>query len=253
MDRHRFSSIGHTDHVYCSPLDPSRVEQVLGLLDLSPSARVVDFGCGKAELLIRLVERFGVKAVGVEVSPYFVAEARRRSTGRIPYEMLELREQDAAELTVPPGSLDLAIAIGAAQIFGGYCRAVGALAAMVRRGGYVLLGDPYWKRPPDPSYLAALGASPDDHQDHAENYYTGSEHGLTPVYSMASSEAEWDHYEGLYWRAVERYAAAHPDDPEVAAIRERGERVRDSYMQGGRETLGFGVYLYVKRPSRAPR
>ena len=112
MDKHRFSSIGHTDHVYCSPLDPNRVEQLLGLLDLPSSAQVIDVGCGKAELLIRLVERYGVRATGVDISPYFIDEAQRRAAARIPAGSLELQRADAASHPVEPESFDMAVSIG---------------------------------------------------------------------------------------------------------------------------------------------
>src|SRR5262245_3436113 len=114
MDRHRFSSIGHSDHVYCSPLDSSRVDQLLDLLDLPSSARVIDVGCGKAELLIRLVERYGVSATGVDISPYFMADARRYAAARIPDGRLDLHEMDATQYAVDPGSLDMAVSLGSA-------------------------------------------------------------------------------------------------------------------------------------------
>ena len=45
---------------------------------LPTTARVVDIACGKGEFLIRLVEAYGVRGVGVDLSPFFIADAARR-------------------------------------------------------------------------------------------------------------------------------------------------------------------------------
>ena len=58
VDREKLSAIAHRQHVYCNPFAPERIERIIELLRLAPDDRAVDFGCGKAELAIRLIERF---------------------------------------------------------------------------------------------------------------------------------------------------------------------------------------------------
>ena len=65
---------------------------------------------------------------------------------------------------------------------------------------------------------------------------------------MASPD-EWDEYEWKYSRSIERYALEQPGDPDVPAMLERIRRWRDGYLRWGRDTLGFGVYLF-HRPVR---
>jgi hypothetical protein len=67
--------------------------------------------------------------------------------------------------------------------------------------------------------------------------------GFTALYTAVSSDDDWDHYEGLYCRAVERYVAAHPEDPEGAEFRDYIRRWYSGYLRWGRKTLGFGLYL----------
>jgi len=41
-----------------------------------------------------------------------------------------------------------------------------------------------------------------------------------------------------------------PEDPDVPAMLERIRRWRDGYLHWGRETLGFGVYLFHRPAAR---
>ena len=47
-------------------------------------------------------------------------------------------------------------------------------------------------------------------------------------------------------RLVERYARNNPDDPDCPAMVTRIRRWRDAYLRWGRDTLGFGLYLFQK-------
>jgi hypothetical protein len=51
--------------------------------------------------------------------------------------------------------------------------------------------------------------------------------------------------------AMEHWLAAHPDDPEAASVRQRGAFLRAVYIAQGRDTLGFGAYLFRAPPSPA--
>jgi len=193
-------------------------------------------------MLIRLVEQYRVSAVGVDRSPPFLAEARQQAETRIASTSIALHEQDAADFT--GGAFDAALCIGAADAYGSYASCLRRLSERVRPRGYLLLGHPYWKRQPNPGYLEALGASATDYTDHAGNVAAGVEAQLVPLYSATSSDDEWDHYEGLYLRAVERYLRDHPADPDYDEMRQRIRAWRDTYLRWGRDTLGFGFYLF---------
>jgi len=246
MNRLRFSTLAHHDHVVCNPISLEKLDRVLGLLDLAPGARVLDVGCGKGEMLIRLIERFEVRGVGVDLNAEFLDEARARAAARVPAADLTLLETPFEEFDHAPGSFDAALCVGSTHACGGYAKALRALARAVRPGGPLVVGEGYWKRDPDPGYLSVLGAARDEMSDHAGNVAAGIEQGLTPLYSVTGSDDDWDHYEGLYARAIERFAAEHPDDPDCDAMLTRIRRWRDAYLRWGRDTLGFGFYLFRK-------
>lgn len=54
------------------------------------------------------------------------------------------------------------------------------------------------------------------------------------------------HYEGLYCLSMESFVRDHPQDPDAAPFRERIRAWRDAYRRWGRDTLGFGYYLFCK-------
>jgi len=244
MDRAKFTAISHRGIAHCNPVSAAKIDQLIDLLDLPPTAAAIDFGCGKAELLLRLIARYGVKATGIDRSAPMLAEARVQAAARDPGRLLTLHETDAAAFPVGPGSLDLAVCIGATDIFGGLRPTLTRLKAMVRPGGYVLVGEGFWRKDPEPEYLAAMGAAADEFADHAANIAAGVQVGLVPYYSAVSSDDDWDRYEWLHCRAVELYAAQHPEDPDTPALLARIRAWRDLYLRWGRETLGFAIDLF---------
>jgi cyclopropane fatty-acyl-phospholipid synthase-like methyltransferase len=54
------------------------VDRMLELAAIKPGETVYDLGCGDGRILIAAVEKFKAKAIGVEISPKIVAEARSR-------------------------------------------------------------------------------------------------------------------------------------------------------------------------------
>jgi SAM-dependent methyltransferase len=247
MDRWRFFDITHTDHVICNPLSIAALDEMVGLLDLPPGPRVLDIACGKGELLVRLVERYRASGVGIDLSPHCIRDLRAKASARVPGADLELLEIDGADFRGEPGSFDLACCLGASWTFGGHEGTLRALAAFVRPGGQVLVGEPYWRQPPSPEYLAAADLRVDEFDTHAANVAAGERLGLTPLYAMPGTAEDFDRYEALQWRAADAWARMHPDDPDRAELLERVIRDRHAYLTWGRDTLGWGLYLF-RRP-----
>ena len=246
-DQLRFTTIAHRDHVFLGPLSGPKVDQVLSMLELPLGARVLDVGCGKGEMLVRLAGRWGARGVGVDPNPAFLADARQRAESRAPQAGLAFHEQPACDFPAEPDSFDAALCVGSTEAYGGYRDALRALAGIVRPHGRVLVGERFWRRHPHPDYLEVLGLGLDDLLDHPRNVRAGEEVGLVPICTAVSTEDEWDRYEGLYTRAVEEHATGHPEDPEAEAMWKRIRRHHEAYEHWGRDTLGFGLYVFQKK------
>jgi SAM-dependent methyltransferase len=250
MNRTKFSTIAHGDHLFANPVSAAKIDQVLGLLDLQPGAQVLDVGCGNAELLLRLIERFDVVGVGVDPNAAALDEARRRAAGRVPSQRLQLHQQPIAEFDAQEGAYAAGLCVGSTHAYGDYLGTLAALKRLVAPGGLLVIGEGYWKQTPDPEYLMLLGAAPGDLTDHATNVTRAVAAGLIPLYSVVSNDDEWDHYEGLYCRAIERYIAAHADDADSAEFSAYIRRWYAGYLRWGRATLGFGLYVFATQPAR---
>lgn len=248
MNRHKFSAIAHREHAYCNPIAAAKIERALDLLPLDAKADVLDLGCGRGELALRIIERFGARVTGVDHSAPMLDAARERAQARGLLGRLELIELDIAKLKPEPDSFDLAAMLGGGGVAGGIAGICATLAGWTRRGGHVLIGEGYWARQPSAEYLAHLEGREEELRDHRGNVQAGIEAGLIPLHAFVASADDWDEYEWRYSRSVERYALEQPSDPDVPAMLERIRRWRDGYLRWGRDMLGFGVYLFLRPP-----
>jgi SAM-dependent methyltransferase len=244
VDTWKFYDITHRDHVLCNPLSEPKLDEMIRLLDLPRGARVLDIACGKGELLIRLAEQHATRGVGVDISAYCIADVRATAAARAPGAEIELLTMDAVDYHGAPASFDLACCVGASWTFGGHEATLRALAALVRPGGQVLVGEPFWRLEPEPEYIEWSRLRRDEFGTHAGNVQAGVSMGLVPLYALASDENDFDRYESLQWRAAERYAREHPADPDVPELLARVTRGRHEYLTWGRATLGWSLYLF---------
>jgi ubiquinone/menaquinone biosynthesis C-methylase UbiE len=252
MDAFKFTTIAHGHMAILNPVSTSAVDTCLDALALRPGDTVIDVGCGKGEMLIRLAERYDINGIGLDTNPAFQkiakAEASRRAgPGRITFHLTE-----ASGYAAPPQSFAAAICFGSTHAFGDFRDAIHSLAAWIRPQGRILIAEGYWKKAPDPEYLDHLGAQPGDLEDHAGNLAIGVQSGLTPLFDRTTTLAEWDAYEDLYARSIDEYLMQYPEDPDAEAMRRRIRAWRQGYLRWGRDTLGFGAYVFEKPLRTSP-
>jgi SAM-dependent methyltransferase len=247
VDRDRFSYIAHTGLEVAGPIRMDALMRAVAVARPLKGQRAIDVGCGKAALLLELARVHGVRGLGIERSKLVHAHASRAAATSDGLVDLMLGEADPLVRAAADASLDLGICIGSGHALGGYEMTLQELARVVRPGGHILVGEGYWKKPPSAEYLAGLGGTEEESRPHRENVDAGVERGLVPLLSVTATEREWDEYEWAYSRNVEEYAAANPLDPDVPAMLERIRAWRRLYLREGRETLGFGIYLF-RRP-----
>jgi SAM-dependent methyltransferase len=170
---------------------------------------VLDIACGKGEFLLRLAEAYGMHGVGVDISPFCVADAEQRRRARAPQAGITFTQMDGADFR-PEKQHSFAVAscIGASWVFGGHEATLDALLDMVEPGGWVIAGEPCWLREPPPECLQASGLTRDAFASHAENAEAGERRRLDLVHTLVSSRDDWDRYEGLQWCAASDYARA---------------------------------------------
>jgi SAM-dependent methyltransferase len=225
MDRAAVSRIVHGDLPFYNPLAEADLDEAIDRLALHPGARVLDVACGRGEVLRRIAARWDVDATGYDSDAELIKDGRG----------FELNLIVADE--PPPGPFDLAVCIASSHALGGFPDALGQLRELVSPGGHVLLGEGFWRRPPAPEYLDALGgATADELADYGGLFAAAQAAGLTPLWSCAASERDWDRYEWTQVMNAERHGSKQ--------LRERAAASRRRLtMPGGRETLGFALAL----------
>jgi SAM-dependent methyltransferase len=242
----RASAIAHGDLPFHNPLDERTLDDVLALLPLDSSDRVLDAGCGTGELLVRIAERTGAGGLGVDIAEDRIRSARALAAARVPGAELAFEAADATSLNAEPASFAVAACVGSTHALGGLAGTLDRLSALVRRGGYLLVGEGFWERPPQPAYLEALGATEDELTDFAGLVAAGDARGLALVHAATTDHGAWDRYEWTYLFNADRYASEHPGDEVSELLRERVDATRRRRLLAAvdGETLGFALLLW---------
>jgi cyclopropane fatty-acyl-phospholipid synthase-like methyltransferase len=248
LDELDFTALAHEGLAFMNPLAEEDVEEMIEALELEPGAHVLDLGCGKAEVLLRVVERYpNVRATGLDRSTVVLAEARRQAEERVPESKVTLLEQDVRDFAPEPGSFDLVISTGGVSFRGGVGGTLAVLSGFVAPGGKLLFGEGYWREEPSAEYLVALGAAREELKDYEGTIDAALDLGLGLKRAVTTSVEDWDAYEDAWARNGERYAEAHDGEDGVDELRRWIEAGRERYRKlGGRDVLGFAFFLFEK-------
>jgi SAM-dependent methyltransferase len=248
MDTLKLSAVAHANHHFSSPVSVEMLERVLALSGLEKGWRAVDLGCGPAAMALHLAERYGVSVEAVDRSAAMLSLARARADAHRAGKRLSFHQAESMDYLAQAEPCDLLMAVGAGVLVPGAAdnaAQLSALAKGVRSGGRILWGEIFWKREPSPMLRASTGPVAALYASHADYVAAGEAAGLTPLYAAVSTDQDWDEYAWRYSSAVEAYADANGGDPEAQAMRQRIAGWRRIYLAEGRETLGFGLYLFA--------
>ena len=236
-----------------APVSESKMAAQIAALDLAEGDRILDVGCGCGEVLLRICERHRVQATGIDSSGLHVDEARRRAALRDLVGSVDFIEADAQRWHVEPGSHDTVLCLGASHAFGlgpdAYTNALQQIVTMVRSGGKLLISEAYARQPIPNDYREFIGDSIPDETTHAGNVHIGESLGLIPLGAWTSNVDEWDTFEWNYQRIVETKAMNSDADKEDILKLKQRRNWMDGYLRWGRDTLGYGTYLFIKRDS----
>ena len=217
------------------------------LLDIKTGSKVLDIGCGKGEFLIRLSELFNIHGTGVDISPYFIKECKKKKNERTPQSDVKLFEIDGAKYKPENDELfDLTICLGASFIYNGFIGTINALKKMTKPKGLIIIGEPYWLKDPPEEYLKMSGIKKEEFNHHFKNIDTAEKEGLNCIYTLVSNHDDWDHYETLQWWSVYDYINLNPDDPDNSELLKNIEKAKTEYLLYGRDTLGWAIYLFKR-------
>ena len=233
-----------------SPISSEKADSLIELFDLETGSRILDVGCGTGEFLARAVRRYSASGVGVDLSPDSLREARERAEKMGCSEAIQLMESSILDVPVQE-PFDCAICLGATHAYSlgepAYSEALKHLGESVREGGLLLVGESFWRREPPREYVEFVGQPIGTYRTHRENVEMAAEFGWFPLYSITSSQDEWDDFEWRHHMRIEEAAESEPGNQDLIKRRDFGRQWRSAYLQWGRDCLGFGFYLFAKK------
>jgi SAM-dependent methyltransferase len=244
----RYFVVAEALHELQNPTSKEKIVLLGKRLGLRPESRVLDIASGLGGPALLLAREFGCAVDGIEISPDFHTVAVERAAKAGLDERVAFTREDAATASLEPEAYDAALCLGASFVYGSLADTVDALVPAVRPGGYVAVGEPYWRSLPLPA----------GYEDRDQPWTTlegtvlvFETSGLPVVSVIASSEDDWDRYETLHWQAVEDWLAANPDDPDAPEIRSRHERAKWNYLRHRRSFLGWAIFVGSKPADQA--
>lgn len=253
----RHHEIAEAEHRILNPLLESDLRLIGEAAAIADGTRILDLCSGKGEMLCRWAEWFRATGIGVDLSPVFVAAARARANELQVHDRVRFLEAEAATyareaVARERGAFDLVACIGATWIGGGLAGTIELMRPLVRPGGAILVGEPFYEEPPPPRAFADWGFDPEDYASLIGTLDRLDTLGLELEEMVAADARGWERYEAGQWRAIARWLAANPDDYEAAAMRHFLDEGRRSYLAWGRRYLGWAVFVTRLRDHAGP-
>jgi SAM-dependent methyltransferase len=210
---------------------------------LGAGQRLLDLACGKGEMLCRWAAEYGIGGLGIDISTVFLAAARARAADLGVADRVGFQHGDAGRLPADRGAYDAVSCIGATWIGGGLAGTIALMRPALRPGGLLLVGEPYWTRPPPPDAVAALGVRPDDFTSLVGTLDRFEAAGMRLVEMVLADGDSWDRYVAGQWWTVARWLAANAGHPDAPAMRRYLDDCRRSHLRYQRDLLGWGVFV----------
>jgi SAM-dependent methyltransferase len=235
----RYFIVAERDHELQNPISEDKLRLLGERLRLGPGTRVLDIASGRGGPAVLLARDFGCTIEGIEIAPEFHVVAVERAEAAGVGGRVSFRLGDASEAELGEG-WDVALCLGASFVWGSLAATLDALEPIVRPGGHVVVGEPFWRKLPLPDDYEGRDWPFTTLEGTVEIMETGA---LRVVSLIASSDDDWDRYDTLHWRAVEEWLAESPDDPGAGEIREQHERDKRTYLRHGRDHLGWALFV----------
>ncbi|MFG2040231.1 SAM-dependent methyltransferase [Dactylosporangium sp. NPDC048998] len=249
MDVLRMHEIAEAGHRILNPFTEDKLMLLGEVCRLRPGQRQLDLASGKGEMLCRWADAYGIEGHGVDISEVFVPDARARAAelgvaDRVTFTLGEAA-QVLTEMAGQPDhpEYDVVSCIGATWIGGGLAGTVALMRRVVRPGGLLLIGEPYWADDtPDQAYTG-LAVPKEDFTTLVGTLDRIEAAGLELVEMVLADADSWDRYIASQWWTVSDWLRENPGSPDAPAMREYLETCRRTHLRYQRRYLGWGVFV----------
>ena len=248
MDIPRIFTITESNHRIHNPITPEKLATLGAALRLESGARVLDLGSGSGEMLCTWARDYGIRGIGIDMSPLFTEHAKRRAAELGVSEHVTFIHDDAAGY-VADEKVSVAACVGATWIAGGVAGTIELLAQSLRAGGLILIGEPYWRKLPPTEQVAqgCLAHAISDFLPLPQLLASFNHLGYDVVEMVLADEDGWDRYEAAKWLTMRRWLDANSADAFAKEVRAQLTSEPERYATYTREYLGWGVFALMAR------
>ena len=119
------------------------VVEVLREVGFPTGGTVLDLGCGRGDIAIRVARAFDADVTGVDGHPPFVEIARRSAEQASLQRRCRFVAADLREALTKPARFDAALMIAVGPVLGDSIQTMSTLRTVVRDGGWIVVDDAY--------------------------------------------------------------------------------------------------------------
>lgn len=238
-------SIWHHHLPYCHPLSVGKVDEAIEKLNLKKSTKAIDLGGGKGEFMIKLIERYSIQGIVVEQPDSLGKEVLSRAKRRISLSQITVDLKGANQFLQKKSQFGLVACINSMALGRDYRLILKNAKTLCKPNGWVVLGLPYWKKPPSQAYLRSTKSfSRSQLATNQQLILAAEKNGMTPLWVSLASPDEIHSYRWTEFFEMENYLSAHPDDPDSCYLSELLDQRRKHFLKWSHEFRGFGMYVF---------
>ncbi|MFO7892045.1 MAG: class I SAM-dependent methyltransferase [bacterium] len=116
----------------------------VGSLHLAPeSIKILDLGCGKGAVCVRVASEYQLKAVGVDAMSAFLQDAVHKAEEYHVSHLCQFVEQDIRKYVSAEHNFDVVVLASLGGILGSVKNTVSKLRTQIRSDGYMIIDDGY--------------------------------------------------------------------------------------------------------------
>jgi ubiquinone/menaquinone biosynthesis C-methylase UbiE len=128
---------------------PGYIIELIARNNIGADKSIIDLGCGKGAVLVKLAQHFDIKAIGVDIVPDFINEANNYANSYAVADKVKFRIEDIIETLKTPALQDIVIYGYDSEVLGDLNNTLRQLACCITTNGYIILEFMFTDQPAD--------------------------------------------------------------------------------------------------------